>query len=105
MSTNKASLVSNVKVLCQKFAKFHYDKYIDDNDLVKIDNEEIEKIVDKVLTLEKQKELKQYVRASLKAMYGANYNSFSVENIFTEMFDDRDIMIKRVSLEIRKAQK
>lgn len=103
MSDN--SLIHNVQVLCQKFSRYHYDKYIEKNNLKKIDNQDIEKVVDEIITLDKQKELKQYVRASLKAMYGCNYNSYAVENIFNEMFSERNDMIKRISLEIRQVQK
>ena len=103
--TKDGTLIHNIQVLCQKFAKYHYDKYIEDNRIEKIDDKVIEEKVDKIMTKEREKELKQYVRASLKAMYGETYNSFSVENIFTEMFSDRTEMIKRISLEIRQHQK
>lgn len=103
--TKDGSLIHNIQILCQKFAKYHYDNYISDNKLSKIDDKDIEDNVNNVMTKEREKELKQYVRASLKKMYNDSYNSYAVENIFTEMFDDRSEMIKRISLEIRQYQK
>lgn len=103
--TKDGTLIHNVQVLCQKFAKYHYDKYILENKVNKINDKIIEETVDQIMTKEREKELKQYVRASLKAMYNETYNSFAVENIFTEMLSDRPEMIKRIALEIRQYQK
>lgn len=99
------SLVHNIQVLCQKFAEFHYNKHLKENNIIKIQEEQIEKKVDEIMTKEKEKELKQYVRASLKAMYKTDYNSFSVENILSEIFEDRNEIITRISVEIRHHQK
>ena len=99
------SLIHNINVLCQKFCKYHYDKYLEKNNIQKLKNDEIEPVVDEMITKEKELELKMYIRKSLKSMYKESYNSFSVENIFTEIFEDRREIIKRVVLEIKQHQK
>jgi len=97
-------LTDNIQKLAYKFAKFHYNKYLETHKIDKIKNEELQNIVESMFN-EKQKELKGYVRSSLKNICKDNYNSFAVENIINEMFSDKNLVIERIILEIQNFQK
>ena len=97
-------LTDNIQKLAYNFAKFHYNKYLETHKIDKIQNEKLQDIVESMFN-EKQKELKGYIRSSLKKMCGDNYNSFAVENILNEMFGDKNLVIERIVLEIKKFQK
>jgi hypothetical protein len=56
------------------------------------------------LGVEKANELKKYIRDTLKENLNDKYNSFAVENILLEMFNDSEYSKKRVLLEISTYQ-
>ena len=57
------------------------------------------------LYIEKSSELKKYIRDTLKENLENNYNSFAVENIILEMFNDPSYSKQRGYLEIVEYQK
>ena len=98
-------LVSTIQKLAHNFAKYHYDKYLKQHDIKKIENDDLIEVVTSLFNNEKEKELKVYIRTSLKKMCGETYNSFAVENALSEMFNDRKLIVKRICLEIQQFQK
>ena len=97
-------LTDNIQKLAYNFAKYHYNKYLEIHKIDKIKNEELQNIVESMFN-DKQKELKAYIRISLKKICGDNYNSFAVENIIYEMFSDKNLVIERIAIEIKNFQK
>lgn len=102
---NNNQLVQNIRKLSYNFAKYHYDNYLKENKLGKIPEEQVYTIIDTIFCKDKEKELKKFIRASLKQSCQETYNSFAVENVFNEMFSDRSMIIDRISLEIKSFQK
>jgi len=102
MSTN--NLTSMVKDITYFFIKYYYDKEIIDTKQKILPEEDLKKMIDK-LYLEKGNELKKYIRDTLKENLSNNYNSFAVENIILEMFNDPEYSKHRVLLEIVEYQK
>ena len=98
-------LVSTIQKLSHNFAKYHYDKYIKEKNLKKIEDEQLTRVVTDLFNNDKEKELKVYIRTSLKKICDGTYNSFAVENALSEMFNDRQLIIKRICLEIQQFQK
>ena len=94
-----------IKKLSFKFAKYHYHKYIDSKNISKINDDDINDVVCQFFNEEKEKEFKHYIRFSLKNKFKEDYNSFAVENIITEIFPDKVILINRIGLEIKNYQK
>lgn len=98
-------LTESVQTLAYNFAKYHYNKYLETKHISKIEETDILSVVEGIFTDEKSKELKLFIRKSLKNICGDNYNSFAVENIINEMFSDKKLVIERICLEIRNFQK
>jgi hypothetical protein len=102
MSSN--NLTSMVKDITYFFIKYYYDKELVDTNQKILPEQDLKVMIDK-LYLEKGNELKKYIRDTLKENLGSNYNSFAVENIILEMFNDPEYSKHRVLLEIIEYQK
>ncbi len=86
------------------FIKYYYDKELTDKNLKVLPDEHLKNLIAQ-LYHEKASELKKYIRDTLKENLAANYNSFAVENIILEMFNDPEYSKYRVYLEIIEFQK
>ena len=81
------------------YIKFYYDKYLKDNNCNMIDKEKITPFVED-LYVGKTKELKEYIRNSLRKNLKEEYNKTIVENILVEMFADVNYCRTRIIDEI-----
>lgn len=97
-------LVNAIQELCYNFAKFHYEMYLDKKHLKRIPDEEVSRVVHDMFDLQKEKELKTYIRASLKSVCKQNYNGLAVETTLSEIFNDKQLVINRIILEIQTFQ-
>ena len=102
MATN--NLTSMVRDITYFFIKYYYDKELTDTNQRILADDKLKEMIDN-LYITKANDLKKYIRDTLKENLGANYNSFAVENIILEMFDDPEYSKKRVYLEIIEYQK
>lgn len=102
MTTN--NLTSMIKDITYFFIKYYYDKELTDTNQKKLPEQNLKEMIDK-LYIEKGNDLKKYIRDTLKDNLGNNYNSFAVENIILEMFNDPEYSKYRVLLEILEYQK
>jgi hypothetical protein len=102
MATN--NLTSMVRDITYFFIKYYYDKELTDTKQRILAEDKLKEMIDN-LYITKANDLKKYIRDTLKENLGANYNSFAVENIILEMFDDPEYSKKRVYLEIIEYQK
>lgn len=98
MSETK-SLPTLVKEIVFFYVKYYYNKYNEDNDIQTMNDEHINKFITQYYT-EKQQEMKDYIRKSLRKNLGDDYNSIAVENIILELFADEDMGKERIRLEI-----
>jgi hypothetical protein len=102
MATN--NLTSMVRDITYFFIKYYYDKELTDTNQKLLSEDNLKNMIDN-LYVAKANDLKKYIRDTLKENLGANYNSFAVENIILEMFDDPEYSKHRVFLEIIEYQK
>jgi hypothetical protein len=102
MATN--NLNSMVRDITYFFIKYYYDKELIDTHQQILSDINLQELIN-TLYLEKCNELKKYIRDTLKENLGNNYNSFAIENIILEMFDDPEYSKHRIFLEIIEYQK
>jgi hypothetical protein len=102
MATN--NLTSMVRDITYFYIKYYYDKELTDTNQRILADDKLKEMIDN-LYMTKANDLKKYIRDTLKENLGANYNSFAVENIILEMFDDPEYSKQRVYLEIIEYQK
>ena len=102
MATN--NLTSMVRDITYFYIKYYYDKELTDTNQRILTDGKLKEMIDN-LYMTKANDLKKYIRDTLRENLGANYNSFAVENIILEMFDDPEYSKKRVYLEIIEYQK
>lgn len=104
-STNQSgNLTTMIRDITYFFIKYYYDKEILDRNIKVLPDADLQSLINQ-LYVEKASELKKYIRDTLKENLGGNYNSFAVENIILEMFDDPEYSKHRVYLEIIEYQK
>lgn len=102
-TTNTNNLATMVKDITYFFIKYYYEKELKDTNQNKLEDVHLRNMIN-TLYQEKSNELKKYIRDTLKENLGSNYNSFAVENIILEMFNDPEYSKHRVYLEISEYQ-
>lgn len=102
MATN--NLTSMVRDITYFFIKYYYDKELTDTNKKVLSEDNLKNMIDN-LYVAKANDLKKYIRDTLKENLNESYNSFAVENIILEMFDDPEYSKHRVYLEIIEYQK
>ena len=107
MTTENINLPHLIKNITFHFIKIHYKKYLEDNKLKIIPNNELENVINNLYD-DKQKELKQYVRGTLRQNFKDYNTNFTLktttEEILLEMFEDTDYAKSRLVLEIQNYQ-
>jgi len=99
-----SNLIVNIRNLIEEYIYNMYQKYLQDNNILLIKSENINTIITKMYT-ENSKNIKQYIRSSLKQSMGLDYPSGSVENIILDIFQDRDVNIAKLTKIIDDYQK
>jgi hypothetical protein len=97
------SLPNLVKEIIFFYVKYYYDKKIKELNVTKLTEDQINLFVEEHYT-NKEKELRDYVRKSLKKNQGSNYNTLATENILLEIFSDETMAKERIKLEIQDYQ-
>lgn len=92
------NLINSIQELSFNFAKYHYDKYLEKQNIRIIEN--VKEVVYEIFNETKEKELKTYIRTALKRACGSNYNAYTVETALSEMFEDRELVLNRIITEI-----
>ena len=85
------------------YVKHFYDKYLKENNINKIPENELRDLINN-LYHENQDKLRKYIRKTLKAHLKENYRSMVIENILCKMFEDPKYSKERLSLEIMNFQ-
>lgn len=105
MPTNQAKAQKLVQDLILFFVKENYKKYLSDNKINKIPDEQIEPVVKKIY-LEKKDNIKEFLTTSLKKIMGEDYiGDLFVNNICIEIFRDDELCTNRIIQEIKNYQK
>lgn len=85
------------------YIKYYYEKWLKDNDRKQMTQDEIVAFIEEYYN-EKQKDMRKYIRTTLKQNLGAQYNKMAVENIFLEITQDPEFAKTRIRLEIEDYQ-
>lgn len=93
------SLPNLIKDIVFFYVKYYYDKIIKELNINVLSNIQIDNFISEHYT-NKEKELRDYIRKSLKKNQCDNYNSIATENILLEMFSDSEMAKERIRLEI-----
>ncbi len=99
MSTGEKTLTNLVKETIFFYVKYYYDKYLSEHNLTLMDDQHIDQFIQMHYT-EREKDLRDYVRKSLKKNLGDGYNNLAVENILLEIFKDPAMAKERIRIEI-----
>lgn len=103
MSSNNIDTVNLIRDITLHYIKHYYEQYLKDRNMKVIPEVELNELVSR-LYVEKQKELRDYIRKNMKENQKEKYSSLVVENALEEMFSDKEYAIRRVVLEILNYQ-
>ena len=98
-SSNNIDTINLIRDVTLHYVKYYYEKYLKENNVNKIPEVELKELVSK-LYVEKQKDLRDYIRKNMKENLKDQYSSLLVENALEEMFSDKEFAIQRVVSEI-----
>lgn len=97
------SLQEKIRNIIFYYVKNQYNTYLEENNLKFINENELHNIITK-LYVEQKKDLQSFIKKCLKEMMQENYPGALVENIIFEIFQDQEMAVNRVTLEIKKYQ-
>jgi hypothetical protein len=98
-SSNNIDTINLIRDVTLHYVKYYYEKYLKEHNVNKIPEVELKELVSK-LYVEKQKDLRDYIRKNMKENLKDQYSSLLVENALEEMFSDKEFAIQRVVSEI-----
>ena len=104
-NSNQAKAQKLIQDLILFFVKENYNKYLSDNEIKKIQEDQIELVVKKIYQ-EKKSNIKEFLTTSLKKIMGEDYiGDLFVNNICIDIFRDDQLCTNRIILEIKNYQK
>lgn len=100
-----SNLQNTIKDLIFFYVKTNYEKYLIDNQIENIPDEEIKNVINKLYT-DRKEHLKIFLKKSLKNLLKDEYpGDLIILNIFTDIFNDDDVCKNRLIIELRMYQK
>lgn len=99
MESEESTLPKLIKDITLHYVKFYYDKHLKDNNITFVEEDKLRDLVNNLYN-DKQKDLRDYIRNTLKTNLGDKYPKMSVENILHEMFQDKEFAKEKVIQEI-----
>lgn len=105
MSDKATKLVKDLVLL---YIKENYNEYLKQNNLQKIQEDQIKNVITQLYT-ERKQHLKEFLKTTIKKISesrGEEYiGDLFINNLCNEMYNDDDLCIKRLVLEITNYQK
>ncbi len=99
-----SNIQSTIKDLVFFYVKTNYEKYLKDNNIINIPDNEINNVIE-TLYSDRKDHLKTFLKQSLKELLKNEYpGDLVILNIFTNIFEDDAICKNRLILEIRMHQ-
>jgi len=99
-----SDIQKTIKDLIYFYVKENYKKYLTDNKIQIIPENEITKVIDELYT-QKKEHLKGFIQSSLKVMLKENYPGDQlITNLTLNIFSDDELCKNRLSLEIKVYQ-
>ena len=103
--SNQAKAQKLIQDLILFFVKENYKKYLSDNKIKKIQDDQIEFVVKKIYQ-EKKSNIKEFLITSLKTIMKEDYiGDLFVNNICSDICRDDELCTNRIILEITNYQK
>lgn len=99
MASKDNTLPKLIKDITLHYVKFYYEKHLKEKNIARIEEDELRNLVNNLYD-EKQKDLRDYIRNTLKSNLKDEYPRIAVENILNEMFQDKDLAKEKVIQEI-----
>ena len=97
------SLQLQIRNIIFYYVKSNYNNYLKKHKIKFIENEKIKDVI-KRMYIDKKKDLQQFIKTCLNEMMKEDYPKLLVENIIYDIFQDDELAVNRVSLEIQKYQ-
>ena len=97
------SISNRIKEIIMDFIKEKYFDYLDDNNNLLINNDNLKRIISNFYN-NNTKELKNNIRNTLKKELASEYPSMTIENTLFDIFQDKSLNINRIILEIENYQ-
>ena len=102
MSNSSTSKI--IQDLILFYVKQNYDHYLKKNSLTQIPDDKIRSVVQKIYSSKKD-HLKGFLKESLKELMKEDYiGDLALLNICNEIFEDDELCVNRLTLEIRNYQ-
>ena len=99
-----SNIFNQVKELLIFYVKTHYNNYLQAKNIDKIPEDEIELVVNKIYK-ERKNHTRTFIINGLKTLLNDEYPGDAViNNIVNEIFDDDDLCINKLILEIKLHQ-
>ena len=99
-----SKLERTIKDLVIFYVKENYNNYLKENNLKKIDKNKIKEIISN-LYYPKKDHLKKFVKESMKELWKGDYpGDLVIDNIFFDIYQDDELNINRISVEIELHQ-
>ena len=99
-----SNLERTIKDLVIFYVKENYNNYLKENNLKKIEKEKIKEVISN-LYYPKKDHLKQFVKESMKELWKNDYpGDLVIDNIFFDIYQDDELNINRISVEIELHQ-
>ena len=102
---NKMSLQKNIKDLIFFYVKTNYEKYLEENRIQVIPDNQINEVITK-LYIERKEHIKEFIKDSLKELLtpGEYPGDQTVINILLNIFQDDELCKNRLLIEIKLHQ-
>tara|TARA_Y100000590_G_C15654102_1_gene989950 strand:- start:331 stop:642 length:312 start_codon:yes stop_codon:yes gene_type:complete len=98
-------LLVNIKELISFYVRINYEEYLKENKLEKIEEDKIRGIVENMFNT-RQEHLKNFVKEALKDILKEETPpNENIEQIFAELFEDKNLCIIKITNEIKIYQK
>tara|TARA_B100001094_G_C18188556_1_gene805533 strand:+ start:4236 stop:4550 length:315 start_codon:yes stop_codon:yes gene_type:complete len=101
-----SNILTNIKELISFYIKTNYEEYLKVNNIDKIEESKINEIVTKMFD-EKKEHLQTFVKNALKDLLEKEEypGDNQIDIIFSEIIEDRDFCITKLTTEIKLYQK
>lgn len=102
-----SNLERTIKDLVIFFVKENYNKYLQENNIIKIESDELKKVISNMY-YPKKDDLKEFVKNCMKEMTKDNPDEYPgdlvINNIFFDIYQDDELNINRIYNEIKLFQ-
>jgi len=103
MESNKATIIEDIKNCAFNIIEEEYKDYLKKHSLLLIDENELINIINDYY-INNSKLIKSKIRDYLKKKHNKNYKSSIVENILLDIFQEKDINIRKIVKELSLLQ-